>query len=271
MSRRRAQALAPAVDATSPAPSEPRAAGELVEGPGWALHRGLWQAVLAEVTADLLLFDAPYSAGTHSAATTRSDGFDPADLTPSYAALSEADVRAFCESWAPRCRGWMISITDSDLFPVWRDEMERVGRYAFRAPVPIFIPGMSVRIQGDGPSSWTLYAAVSRPRTKEFATWGTLPGYYGPISTGAAGERGGGRGKQRAITDAFVRDYSRAGDVVVDPFAGWGGTLASAVAYGRTAIGSEMDADAHREAVRRLRRPLQVDMFASGSEAGVTP
>lgn len=231
------------------------------------LRLGRWQDTLADVGCDALIFDAPYSAGTHSAATTRADDSDAAGLTPGYEALSAADVRAFCESWAGRCRGWMVSITDSELFSTWRDEMERVGRYAFRAPVPVFVPGMSVRIQGDGPSSWTLYAAVSRPRTKEFATWGTLPGYYGPIgaeTNGRAGgsSRGGGRGKQRAITDAFVRDYTRRGDLVCDPFAGWGGTLASALAYGRRAVGAEMDAEAHREALRRLRRPLQVDLLA---------
>jgi hypothetical protein len=122
-------------------------------------------------------------------------------------------------------------------------------------------------MQGDGPSSWTLYAAVSRPKSLEFSRWGTLPGYYGPIGAetrGRAGgsSRGGGRGKQRAITDAFVRDYTRRGDVVCDPFAGWGGTLASAVAYGRRAVGAEMDALAFVEAKRRLERPLQIDMLA---------
>lgn len=261
---------------------QPTSAG----GDGWELRLGRWQTALAGVLCDCLLFDAPYSSTTHAAETTRSDDSDAAGLTPDYDAMTPDAIREFCESWAtqvewpetathvryraPRCRGWWVSITDSELHPTWVDEMNRVGLYAFKAPVPVFIPGMSVRMQGDGPSSWTLYAAVARPRTIEFARWGTLPGYYGPIGTetrGRAGgsSRGGGRGKQRAITDAFVRDYSKRGDVVVDPFAGWGGTLASAVSYGRKAIGSEMDADAHAEAVKRLKRPLQVDMFAGGA------
>lgn len=234
------------------------------------LRHGRWETVLADEQVDALIFDAPYSQGTHNAVTTRKDDSDPAGLTPEYESFSLGQIRAFCESWAPRCRGWMVSITDSELFPIWRDEMLRVGRYAFRAPVPIFIPGMSVRIQGDGPSSWTLYAAVSRPRSIEFARWGTLPGYYGPIgaeTNGRAGgsSRGGGRGKQLAITNAFVRDYTRKGDLVCDPFAGWGGTLASALAYGRRAVGAEMDTEAYAEAMKRLARPLQFDMFAGGA------
>jgi hypothetical protein len=230
------------------------------------LRLGRWQDVLRDVHPQALIFDAPYSHGTHSSATTRNDDSDPTGLTPEYESFGVGQIREFCESWAPRCPGWWVSITDSELHPVWRDEMARVGRYAFRAPVPIFIPGMSVRIQGDGPSSWTLYAAVSRPMNIEFARWGTLPGYYGPIGAetrGRAGgsSRGGGRGKQRAITDAFVRDYTRKGDLVADPFAGYGGTLASALAYGRSAIGAEMDPEAYAEAQRRLASGVQVDMF----------
>jgi hypothetical protein len=33
-----------------------------------------------------------------------------------------------------------VSITDSELFSTWRDEMAAVDRYAFRAPVPVFVP-----------------------------------------------------------------------------------------------------------------------------------
>jgi DNA modification methylase len=64
---------------------------------------------------------------------------------------------------------------------------------------------------------------------------------------------------------ALVRDYSRPGDLICDPFAGWGSTLAAAVANGRRAIGSEMDRDAFNEANRRLSRPLQVDLFGGAA------
>jgi DNA modification methylase len=40
---------------------------------------------------------------------------------------------------------------------------------------------------------------------------------------------------------------------VVDPFAGWGGTLVSAVAAGRKAIGAELERDAYSKAVAALR------------------
>lgn len=228
------------------------------------LRLGRWQDTLADVTCDALIFDAPYSSTTHTAKVQRCDGYDADALTPAYDAFTAADVREFCEAWSPRCRGWMVSITDSVLAPVWREEMARAGRYAF-APVPCVMRAMSVRLQQDGPSSWAVYAMVSRPRTKEFASWGILDGAYVGSGKSRKGERGGGRGKPAWLLSALVRDYSRPGDLVCDPFAGWGSTLAAAVANNRRAIGAEMDKDAHAEAVRRLNRPLQVDMFGGAA------
>jgi hypothetical protein len=232
---------------------------------------GRWQDVLSDVTCDALIFDAPYSGKTHEAETTRVDGGDPSGLTPQYDFFTPAHVRQFCEAWeGERCRGWMVSVTDSELFPVWRDEMERIGRYAFRAPVPIVIRGMSVRMQQDGPSSWALYAAVSRPRGADFARWGILPGAYVgtvgpqvkiPQSKRKENERSGGRGKPSWMMNAIVRDYTRPADLICDPFGGWAATLMAAASLGRHAVGAELDADAHAEGLRRLARPLQVDLF----------
>jgi hypothetical protein len=232
------------------------------------LRLGRWQDVLAGETCDALIFDAPYSASDSDAAdVSRADGYDAASLRPSYDAFTPELVREVCESWAPRTRGWMVSITDYDLSFVWRDEMARVGRYAFRQPIACVVRAMSYRAQHDGPSSWTLYAMASRPSTLEYAAWGVRDGAYvgscGGNGRRGGSERGGGRGKWPWLMQAIVRDYSRPGDVVCDPFAGWGATLAAAASLGRRAIGAEVDADAHAEALRRLARPMQADLFAS--------
>ena len=230
-------------------------------GPGWELRLGRWQDALSGVRCSSLIFDAPYSAATHAAVTTRNDNSAPDGLTPDYAAFTDDDVRRFCNSWRDRCDGWMVSLTDSRLAPVWGAEMEAIGRYAF-APVPCVIRGMSVRIQGDGPSSWAIWAVVSRPRNSEFVKWGTLPGAYtGPSQPGA----GGGRGKPRWLLEALVRDYTRPGDLICDPFAGWGSTICAAVALGRRGIGAEMDAAAFAEAAARVSRPTQIDMFGGAA------
>jgi len=60
---------------------------------------------------------------------------------------------------------------------------------------------------------------------------------------------------------AIVRDYSRHGDLVCDPYAGSGTTLLAAVMEGRRAIGAEMDEGRFDMAVRRLRGGFTTDLF----------
>jgi site-specific DNA-methyltransferase (adenine-specific) len=218
-------------------------------GSGWEIRLGRWQDALRDVVADALIFDAPYSARTHASKARRKDGSSVAGSAPAYDYMTPDDVHAFVRAWSPRCRGWMVSVTDDVLAPVWRDAYRAVGRYAFAA-VPCVITGMTCRMRGDGPSSWAIYAMVSRPATRDAASWGTLPGAYtGPRQQGAKG----GRGKPQWLLDALVRDYTRTGDTVVDPFAGWASTLTAAVRQRREAIGAECDRVAYRKAVSELR------------------
>lgn len=234
-------------------------------GPGWEMRLGRWQDVMTDVTerapVDAIICDPPYGGRTHENSRRlgngRADGHAIHDLGPAYSAWTPDDVHDFVREWSPFCSGWMVALTSHDLIPAWQDAHDDTGRYCF-APLPCVMRGMSVRLCGDGPSSWTVFLMVARPKTKDFAGWGTLDGaYVGSPSR----EAGGGRGKPGWLMQALVRDYSRPGDLIADPFAGWGSTLAAAVALGRRAVGAEMDKAAFTEAVRRLRRPQQMDLL----------
>ena len=218
------------------------------------LRYGAWQTVLEGVEVDALICDPPYSARVHEVVQTRSDGGrrraagGAASLNdaPSFAAWDGADVAAFVVDWSPRVRGWMACLTSHDLVEAYRDAYELAGRYSF-APVPCVISGMTVRLAGDGPASWAVYAMVARPRDQSFIGGWANPGAY-VVSSGGA-RAGAGRGKPAALEHALVRDYSRPGDLVCDPVAGWGGFLRAAVHQGRRAIGAEIDRGAHRKAM----------------------
>lgn len=232
---------------------QPRAA---LPRPGFALRLGRWQLALADAgMVDTLITDHPYGARTHASEATREDGHDVDGLAPEYSHWTAADVMDFAQAWSARVRGWIVAITSHDLIPAWEAAYEAVGRYGF-APVPCVINGMSVRLRGDGPSSCAVYAMVGRPRSAEFARWGTLPGAYtGSRENGAEG----GRGKPSWLMRALVRDYSRAGDLICDPMAGYGATLIAALDEGRRCIGSELDHaaydEAYRRAVTRVEKP----------------
>lgn len=213
---------------------------------------GRWEDVLStdEIgMVDTLITDAPFSERTHSGGREgkRADEYSDDGLAPSYKHWTPADVDAFVAAWTNRVRGWMVALCDHHLIPAWSDAFERHDRYVF-APVPCVITGMTVRLSNDGPSSWAVYAMVARPRTMK--NWNTLPGaYVGGRVEGA----GGGRGKPRWLMDALVHDYSRPGDLVCDPLAGYGTTLVSALLQRRRAIGAEVDEAAVKEAFERVK------------------
>jgi site-specific DNA-methyltransferase (adenine-specific) len=240
------------------------------------LRLGRWQDVLTDVEmVDAVIVDAPYSERTHAAnkgltglskhrgAGTR-HGVARRDLD--YSSLSPTDVLEFCASLVPRCRGWFCSLTDHVLAREWENSLRACGFYAF-APLPIVIPGMTVRLLGDGPSSWTVWLVVARPRSKEFGKWGTLPGYYKAKPERKMIAQGG---KPLSLMRAIIRDYTRPGDLVMDCFAGGGTTLLAAAMEGRRAIGAEMDPETYAKAKARLAKgytkPLFIDEPGKGKQ-----
>lgn len=220
------------------------------------LRLGPWQTALEDVAeVDALIFDAPYSARVHGG--DYGGRRDATEANPlQYDHLGPEAVAAFVESWSPRCKGWIVSITDHVLAPAWTAALEASGRYCF-APVPWVAPGSRVRLQGDGPSSWTCWIIVARPRTSgRWSKWGTLPGAY-VINAERGGDAPITGTKPRALMEALVRDYSRPGDLVCDPFSGTGTTLLAARGLGRRGVGSELDPGTCSFAQARLAKPWQ--------------
>lgn len=249
------------------------------------LRIGQWETALADVSeVDAIITDCPYSAKTHAGHDAGTAGVQPTltktgkynracghpdygydRRTIDYTHWTPADVQAFVAFWAPRTRGWMVSLTDDVLFPVWRDAMRDAGRTVFQ-DVPAVISGMTVRLCGDGPSSWAIHCAVSRPSTAAAAKWGTLPGgYYGPserqLVTG---------GKPLWLMRALVRDYSRPGDTICDPCGGSFTTAIAACYEGRSAISCEMDPATFAKACARVdTKTRQISVFIPRAEVKI--
>jgi hypothetical protein len=254
------------------------------EGPGWILHCGDYREVLADVTCDALITDPPYSARTHAAYEDAGDGSiamgdtwnGKATLRTKaagrraiqYPAWSDDDIRGFCEWASPRTSGWVVAMTSHDLCASYESCLQDQGRYVF-APLPFVQTGSGIRLGGDGPSGWTCWVMVARPRS---AAWlaerkrvrvargdlTTLPGAY--VGTPERGRIVVG-GKSIDLMRAIIRDYSEPGDVVVDPCAGGATTLLAAVIENRKAIGAEKDPETFEKAVARLRRGFTPSMF----------
>lgn len=226
---------------------------------------------------DAVIVDAPYSERTHAghdtAAASKNEerGFD-GFRGIAFRAWNAADVDAFVDLWSPVCAGWFVTITDHVLAPAWAAALERHGRYVF-SPLACVEPGSRIRVVGDGPSQWSCFAIVARPRTPEFLRWGTLPGAY-VVPRGAERARSSSPvvgGKSSWLMERLVCDYSRPGDLVCDPCCGGGTTLRAAVTNGRRAVGGDVNLRHAELASSFLKRGCQMafDVGEVGQPSGL--
>lgn len=208
----------------------------------------------ALIRCNAVITDPPFSERTHAGhdactSDTEKDGNDFKDRKSlGYSSWGEGEIASFCARFNPN--GWLVVFTDHVLAPIFEREMRESSRYVF-APLPSYTPGRTVRLTGDGPSSWTDWLVVSR--TTAQVKWGTLPGGY----VNANNQRLGGSvigGKQIGLMCRLVEDYSRPGDTVCDPCMGSGTTGIACLRTGRKFIGIEKDPAHFATALERIKR-----------------
>ncbi len=224
---------------------------KVVIGDATLYHADCRDVLTTLAMVDAVITDPPYSERCHSGHdSTAKDARDgSARAALGYKALTTDDVVWLAAQYDRVCSGWVVWMTDSELALNVRHAMENLGRTAF-APLPFFQPGRSVRLSGDGPSSWTDWIVVSR--TKSQNKWGTLPGGY--IAGPGWNDKARMGGKPTLLMDALVADYSRPGHIVLDTHMGAGTTGVSCVKAGRKFIGCEIDREAFDISCERIAR-----------------
>ena len=212
---------------------------------------------------DAVISDPPFSGRTHeghdSGAREGRDGAARKGL--GYAPWDDSHVQKVCAALPPT--GWVCILTDHTLARAWESRMLEIGRYVF-APIPVIVRGRSVRLSGDGPSSWTDWMVPAR--TKAEHKWGTLPGLY-------EGQRGSIEhmgGKPLNAMCRIVEDYSREGDTVLDFCMGAATTAIACLRTGRNFIGIEKDPTHYATALERIKNELAQGALFSGHNAEVS-
>lgn len=260
----------------------------LAERANARVYHADWRALLDVVpNCDLLLVDAPYSEETHAGhakgAQTANRARAWASTAPespeqryaargrgerrtiNYAPWTPADVGAFVAAWAPRTRGWFVTITDSELARVWRTALKAAGRYTF-APLPYVAVGSRCRMSGDGPPCITNWIVVARPRALPWSKWATsaalaargaqpLPGAY-VLPSGFSVDLPVVGGKPPWLMERLVEDYSSRGAIVCDPACGAGTTLRAAQMTGRIGVGGDVLLEHARLAAATISQPV---------------
>lgn len=224
------------------------------------LREGDWREVLADVEGvDVLLADPPFSSRVHAGQRT---GSSTRKATLHYDAITEEQVDAYVERWAPVTRWWSITFSDHLAARWWEAAWQRAGWYVF-APVLWIRENPTPRVSGDGPTSACDYMTIARPRHRmPRERMGHRPGYY--RHRGNDGRENPHPGaKALEPLRAVVRDYTLPGDLVVDPFAGSATTLLAAAIEGREAIGAEVAPETFELAAARLRKGYTPDLFST--------
>lgn len=231
----------------------------------YQLHRGdciEGMRAMADKSVDHVVADPPYGKRTHSGQRhgRRGKGYSDSWVSSaglSYDHLTEDDVAALSAEYVRIARKWILLMTSHDLFPAWE---RHLGRYNF-APIPIVLPGMNVRLAGDGPSSWSVWLVVNRPVGLKD---GTKPGAY--IGTPGAGpDRADNPVKGHKplwLMKAILTDYTAAGDLVLDSHAGSGTTGVACIELGRRFIGFEKKPEHYEIALRRLESATRQERLA---------
>jgi site-specific DNA-methyltransferase (adenine-specific) len=219
------------------------------------LRLGDWRESLADVEADSLITDPPYSARTH-AGQRSADNLTGSAIN--YDSISPEEIAEFVTSWAPRIRRWFVVFGDHITAPVWLQEFERAGLLAF-APVVWVKRSPPPRFSGDGPACGVEWIAIARTRSK-FAKpeFGSRPGAYrGPRAVEAVvmGQ------KPDWLMRALIRDYSLEGELIVDPFSGSGTTLMAARGERRRSVGTEVDEERFLTSQQRIASPWPAFLF----------
>lgn len=224
----------------------------------FTLYHADCRDVLPSVTVDHIITDPPFSARTHDGHNATA-GLELVDKAPraelGYSCLTEGCAKELADAFCKATEGWICWFTDHTLFPTIHKALTDNKRYVF-APLACTQPGRSVRLVGDGPSSWTDWMVVAR--TKRLHRWGTLPGAY----VFPAEDRSGGSGrigsKPLRMMIPIVRDYSKPGETVCDPCLGSGTTLVACARLGRSGVGIEVDSAAFDYACRRIEEAVRV-------------
>jgi site-specific DNA-methyltransferase (adenine-specific) len=233
------------------------------------LRLGKWQDVLADVgEVDAIITDPPYLSackecgGNRGGASQRgwarrckSTGGTAMEYDPATPELLEG----LCLYATDSCSGWFVAFNDFDGVAMMRQRMKAAGwvvaePIAWVKPPALTPPRGSINL----PTKGTEFLCISR---KGDAHKGYKPGsYVGPNSATPSCQFVTG-GKPLSLMRAIIRDYTKPGDLVCDPFAGGGTTLLAAAMEGRRAIGAEMDPETYAKAKARLAKGYTKPLF----------
>lgn len=211
-------------------------------------------------SVDHVITDPPYDAHTHeahrigatkleggNAAISRNKelGFDP---------ITAEEMALAAEHFERVAKRWTLVFCTLEQISAWKLALEGAGLEYIRGGVWRKI-GSTPQFSGDRPATGVEAIVIAhRPGRKRWNGGGRHAVWDCPIELNRGGKspRLHTTQKPLALMEALVRDFTDAGELVLDPFAGSGTTGVAALALGRRFVGWELMEKYHRVASERL-------------------
>lgn len=244
--------------------------GEVYTSGPIELRLGRYQEALADISeCDAVIVDPPYSARTHEGMRSGNDAGMRTASKRTGVIVYDSITEDICREWAALWVTWrarFIVVFSDHTGWYWRQQaLAGAGYYTF-GPVAWVKPNMP-RFGGDGPALTTEWVCVARPRAKP-SWYDSRPGHY-LVDGNQCNDKRHGQvvAGQKPLTGMrqIVRDYTRPGDLIIDPCAGGATTLIAAAMEGRRAIGAECDPTTYAKAVRRLQAGYTMPLFGGAA------
>lgn len=208
-----------------------------------------------------IITDPPYEDELHNAmgSIRRNDGREMVqDLGFEGINASREDVAA---ALVKAAEGWLIVFTLAEGVRAWRDPIQAAGG-KWDTTLAWVKPDASPRFNGQG-AARGFECAVTAWCGKGYRSWnaGGKRGIYTHcVNVGRQGEHP--TEKPLSLMAEIIRDYTKPGELICDPFCGSGTTGVAAVKSGCQFIGIELDEKWFDLARRRITDALQqTDMF----------
>lgn len=213
-------------------------------------HANCFDMICQLPVCKVLLTDPPYCDDTHkNAKSNRGSGHDVKAIN--FESISHKYLDFFLLLTAPHVETWGIMFAAYDHIVKLKDaphgwEFVRFGVWLKSNPMP--------QISADRPAhGWDGIAYMHRDGVKKQWNGGGKHGnFYAPVVSDGLHPTG----KPLSILTQLVQNFTKPGDLILDPFMGSGTTLRAAKDMGRKAIGIEINEKYCEIAARRLSQEV---------------
>lgn len=239
---------------------------DVIKGTGWELRLGRFQDALADIErCDAIITDPPYlgacakQGGNQQA--FRGMRVQSGPTVMGYAPASKSLLDDLCAFARARCKGWFVAFNDFDGAAHLRANFRSHGNVVAE-PIAWVKPPAITPTRGNRnlPKKGTEFITAARFNPLPRRGW--IPGsYIGPNSFTAQGQFVTG-GKPLDLMRAIIRDFTKPGDLILEPFAGGGTTILAAVMEGRRCIASEMSEENFAISAKRLSKGYTTSLFS---------